>query len=84
MEATIIRAPKGTKRQEVPVNQVQVPDLWNFHLWLKDIGGDRKRSMPKISAKLDRWLKLMGDQVLENWHLSHDLLVNIKGDTDPN
>jgi len=35
---TIIRCPKGTARREVPLAEVQVPDLWHTGQWLKEQG----------------------------------------------
>lgn len=57
----IIRAAKGIGRREIPVDQIEVPDLWHTAMYLKDHG-----------------LPTAGDQVLDCWHLSHDLITNIQ------
>jgi len=63
--ATIIRAPHGTARREVPIDEVEIPDLWGIAMWLDKNGQD-------TGCK----------DVLECWHLCHDLLKNLRGDTD--
>lgn len=35
---TIVRAPKGTGRHEIPLSDIQVPDLWHIGWWLKENG----------------------------------------------
>lgn len=61
---TIIRAPRGTRRQEVPIEQVTVPDLWHLAEHLEAEGKHSTAVM-----------------VLECWHLAHDLLANLRGET---
>ena len=62
---TIVRAPKGTDRQEVEVDKIQVPDLWHVAMYLKDND-----------------MKTWGEMVQDCWHLTHDLIQNIKADRD--
>jgi hypothetical protein len=59
----IVRAPKSALRQTVPLNEVQVPNLWHLAV-------DLKRRGDKEGAA----------EVLECWHLCHDLLENLRGD----
>jgi len=73
---TIIRAPRGTARQEVPIDEVRVPDLWHIAMWLKDNEGD-------ISIHNHLSGQSYSDAVLECWHLCNDLLLNLRGDTAP-
>lgn len=61
MIKTIIKAPKGTKRREVDIDKIQVPDLWHIGRYL--IEHDNEKA---------------GEQVLECWHLAHDLITNIQ------
>lgn len=58
---TIIRAPKGTARQVVEVDKIQVPDLWHVAMHVRDQGDIQ-------------WSK----QILDVWHLAHDLIANIQ------
>jgi hypothetical protein len=37
----IIRAPKGTARQVVPLEEIQVPDLWHVAERLQDAGNEQ-------------------------------------------
>ena len=68
---TIVRAPKGEGRTEVPLEDVQVPDMWHLAMWLKS--PSRAQTLDQMS--MEHW----GEMVLETWHLAHDLLLNIKG-----
>ena len=62
-EPTFTRSKGGTAEREEIISQIQVPDLWELYIALKD--GNLTRSK-QVQA---RW----ADTVLETWHLSHDL-----------
>ena len=62
-EPTFTRSKGGSAEREEIISQIQVPDLWELYIALKD--GNLTRSK-QVQA---RW----ADTVLETWHLSHDL-----------
>ena len=62
-EPTFTRSKGGTAEREEIISRIQVPDLWELYIALKD--GNLTRSK-QVQA---RW----ADTVLETWHLSHDL-----------
>ena len=62
-EPTFTRSKGGTAEREEIISQIQVPDLWELYIALKD--GNLTRSK-QVQA---RW----ADTVLETWHLSHDM-----------
>ncbi len=66
-QQSIIRAPKGTARQIVPLSEVQIPDLWHLAMALQDDKNYRKEA---------------SEQVLECWHLCSDLLMTLRGHPD--
>jgi len=47
---TIIRSPRGAGRHTVPLNEVQVPDLWHVASYLHDQGHDEASN-----AVLETW-----------------------------
>lgn len=52
-----------------------MPDLWHLAMWLKD-------NQECIGISHDHLHgQLLSDAVLECWHLCHDLLLNLRGDT---
>ena len=53
---------------EVPVEQIQVPDLWHIAQDLKKIG----KQVYVLVAGEFTWVSA-GDYVLDCWHLAHDL-----------
>ena len=62
-DPTFTRSKGGSAEREEIISQIQVPDLWELYIALKD--GNLTRSK-QVQA---RW----ADTVLETWHLSHDL-----------
>ena len=54
---TITRSKGGTAEREVPVNEIQIPDLWHY---------SDGSHMPTR------------EEILECWHLCHDLLNAIR------
>mgnify|MGYP000418597294 CR=1 FL=1 len=71
MEATFTRSKGGTAEREEIISQIQVPDLWELYIALKD--GNLTRSK-QVQA---RW----ADTVLETWHLSHDLRKHLQSNS---
>ena len=63
----IVLAPKGTARQVMPLEEIQVPDMWHLAMALQDD---------------DTYQKRASEQILECWHLCHDLLAYAKGNPD--
>ena len=71
MEATFTRSKGGTEEREEIISQIQVPDLWELYIALKD--GNLTRSK-QVQA---RW----ADTVLETWHLSHDMRKHLQSNS---
>ena len=69
---TIIRAARGSKRREVKVSEIQIPDIYNYAI---NIQVDRFDA----SSMTNKERKYIGGRILECWHLCHDLLDNLKG-----
>ena len=69
--ATFTRSKGGTAEREEIISQIQVPDLWELYIALKD--GNLTRSK-QVQA---RW----ADTVLETWHLSHDLRKHLQSNS---
>ena len=67
-EPTFTRSKGGTAEREEIISQIQVPDLWELYIALKD--GNLTRSK-QVQA---RW----ADTVLETWHLAHDMKRHIQ------
>ncbi len=103
MEAvrTIIRAPKGVDRREIPLSEVQVPDLWHIAAQFRDAAeaaghifdvedahhvhspdAQREKATVKVEISMAGCLQSYR-RIMECWHLCHDLLLNLKGDTAP-
>ena len=61
----ITMAKGGTVERDVPLKEIEIPDLWHIAGRLKDGGTHIPRD---------------ADDVLECWHLCHDLLKHIKGE----
>jgi hypothetical protein len=61
---TVVRSPRGSARREVDIAEIQIPDLWNVAMDLKE----RK--------ELQAWVD--SEMVLDCWHLAHDLLEHIQ------
>ena len=64
MGDTITRAKGGTEEREVPVDEIEIPDLWHISLYLDERTGTGNP----------------GPMVRECWHLCHDLLRHIRGE----
>lgn len=64
---TIVRAPGGADQREVKVAEIEVPDLWIITQLMQKKGQTKR-------------MKEAAAEVLECWHLCHDLLKNIKGE----
>ena len=71
VEPTFTRSKGGTEEREEIISQIQVPDLWELYIALKD--GNLTRSK-QVQA---RW----ADTVLETWHLSHDLRKHLQSNS---
>jgi len=71
VEATFTRSKGGTAEREEIISQIQVPDLWELYIALKD--GNLTRSK-QVQA---RW----ADTVLETWHLSHDMRKHLQSNS---
>jgi hypothetical protein len=71
VEATFTRSKGGTAEREEIISQIQVPDLWELYIALKD--GNLTRSK-QVQA---RW----ADTVLETWHLAHDLRKHLQSNS---
>ena len=69
--ATFTRSKGGTAEREEIISQIQVPDLWELYIALKD--GNLTRSK-QVQA---RW----ADTVLETWHLSHDMRKHLQSNS---
>jgi hypothetical protein len=69
----IIRAPEGSARCVVALDDVQVPDLWHIAQAVHD-KIDRTTTIGRIG------LFKPSDAILECWHLCHDLLNTLRGD----
>ena len=64
---TVVLAAKGTKRQIIDVNKIRIPDLWHVAMRIKE----GKSTIPRDA-----------EDILEAWHLCHDLKSNIIADRD--
>jgi hypothetical protein len=64
-EQELTRARGGTAERQIPINRVEIPDLW--HIALELPGEIDDANTPRGA-------------VLEVWHLCHDLLSHIKGE----
>jgi glycerate-2-kinase len=75
-EATIILSKGGTSQRTAPIEEIHVPDLWNLAQELNREG----RKVYTLNAMVGefQWV-LMGDYILECWHLAHDLKRHIQG-----
>ena len=71
VEPTFTRSKGGTAEREEIISQIQVPDLWELYIALKD--GNLTRSK-QVQA---RW----ADTVLETWHLAHDLRKHLQSNS---
>ncbi|KKM73989.1 hypothetical protein LCGC14_1404970 [marine sediment metagenome] len=60
---TIVRSPRGANSEVVPLDMVQVPDMWHLAMALNN----DPTFKPEAS-----------EQVLEVWHLCCDLLATLK------
>ena len=69
---TLIRAPRGSERREVPLNEVAVPDLYKIGEYLEFDHNRKGKRLSEANAKL------IAEQVYECWHLCLDLLENIR------
>ena len=67
-EPTFTRSKGGTAEREEIISQIQVPDLWNLYMALKD--GQLTRSK-KVQAEL-------ADVVYETWQLAHDMRKHLQ------
>ena len=70
-DPTFTRSKGGTAEREEIISQIQVPDLWELYIALKD--GNLTRSK-QVQA---RW----ADTVLETWHLSHDMRKHLQSNS---
>lgn len=72
---TIIRAPRGTLRNTIKVDEIIVPDLWH--------AAEYHREQIKLTRGPHRvWHQRQNEMILEIWHLAHDLVTNIQADRD--
>jgi len=62
----IIRSMDGTARREVELSDIKVPDMWHLYIRLRE------------DKRLDNGLRAAAEDVLETWHIAHDLLKNLK------
>jgi hypothetical protein len=65
----IVRHPGGTKEKKVPLDEVEVPDLWPI---VKNL-----RRMAEDGA--DGALSKDADDIQACWSLCHDLLKTLRG-----
>lgn len=65
---TIVRSKGGTEEREVPINELQIPDLWHVAMYLK-------KNEPTLGYGdgTPAW-----QAVLNCWYLCHDLLRTIR------
>lgn len=61
---TITRSKGGTKERKVPIDRVQIPDLWHVGRHMIQEGGLAHKEQ--------------GEAILECWHLCHDLLRELR------
>jgi len=70
MENTKITLSKGgTEERTVEARDITVPDLWHVAMFLKDYAKTTPNPL---------MLQKAADEILETWHLAHDLLRHIK------
>ena len=62
---------------EVPVDEIQVPDLWHIAQALKKSG---EKVYVAVNGEFT-WV-LAGDYVLDCWHLTHDLVRHIRDEEE--
>lgn len=69
----LVRAPHGTARRPVQVEQVHIPDLWRM---IEDIRGFSAQAFKSAGVTPDQ----AAEAVLETWHLCHDMLHALQHD----
>lgn len=74
---TIIRAPKGSLRKTVKVDEIIIPDLWHVAMYHQDAA-----TKPSLNHVERAWHKKQAEMILDTWHLTHDLITNIQADRD--
>ena len=76
---TITRAPRGTAREVIKLDEVQIPDLWHTATLLNDLQDKAKSHSEILLADRDiDVLATHSNNVLKCWHLCHDLLENLR------
>lgn len=78
-DRTVILSPKGTNRREVRLKDIQIPDLWHLYLALSE---DTYFANMRLGVREDGSPKSVADAVLDCWHLTKDLYLNLAGDVD--
>lgn len=68
----ITRAKGGKQERKVPLDQIQVPDLWHIAMWLRKNQPEMRQSLTIGSEPIP-----IHEVVLECWHLCSDLLRHI-------
>jgi hypothetical protein len=63
MKSTVTRHPKGQHPKEVRITSVHIPDLWHIAMALKELSVKNGNT----------WMDFAADEVLEAWHIAHDL-----------
>ena len=73
--AFYIKSPHGEGQCKVPLDTVAIPDLWNAATFLKRLASGEKFKFDKHNREL---CMCQSEEILEVWHLAHDLLATMK------
>jgi hypothetical protein len=87
---TIVRCPRGTGRKVVPIEEVEIPDLWHIatffsnaeNAWEEQAKVQKECHLDEVDPYITLRIrgddcKVMRDMILKCWHLCLDLKANI-------
>ncbi len=72
----VVLRPDGEARREVPLEEIEIPDLWHIAMLFNEGKAARVASIFEEQEMVDR----IREEILETWHLAHDLKRNLAGD----